>query len=85
MCRLPFGLYGVQRGRYGTHAAPHKAGAKLRKLAAHRADNSFQPSATVAQRSLVDAIGARLATVVDQYKMDMIYFDGLQSMGVLGW
>jgi hypothetical protein len=82
--KLPFGLYGVQRGQYGTRAAAHLAGTPLKKLAAHRADASFQPSAAVAQRSLVTAIGERLAAIVDQHRMDMIYFDGLQSMGVLG-
>jgi hypothetical protein len=56
----------------------------MKKLAAHRADKSYQPSATVQERALVEAIGARLAAVFDEYEFDMIYFDGLQSMGVLG-
>ena len=76
----------VRRGQFGTRPAAHKAGAKLQKLAAHNADASFMASATLASQpgSLVERIGERLAEVVDTYGFDMIYFDGLQSMAVLG-
>lgn len=79
----PFGLRSVKRGQYGTTATDHTSGTKLYKLAAHRADNAFLPSVTLADRSLVDEIGQRLAEVVDTFEIDMIYFDGLQSMGTL--
>lgn len=82
--QLPFGLFDVKRGQYGTRTSAHPKGASVRKLAAHRADAAFLPSVEKSDRSLVEAIGMRLAEVVDGYGFDMIYFDGLQSVGALG-
>ena len=65
----PFALTGCVRGAYGTRAAPHKAGAKVRHV-------TERYGWYVASPELAAEIGRNLADIVNQAGLDMICFDG---------
>jgi hypothetical protein len=65
----PFALTGCTRGAYGTRAAAHKAGAKVRHL-------TERYGWYVASPALAADIGRGLAEMIDQAGLDMVCFDG---------
>lgn len=65
----PFALTGCVRGAYGTKAAPHAAGAKVRHI-------TERYGWYVAGPELAEEIGRRLARLIDDAGLDMVCFDG---------
>ena len=75
----PFTFTRCMRGRYGTRRAAHKAGAKVRYL--HRLYNFYVPDPNT---DLLPEIADRIATIVNECGVDMIYFDGGEAMNIVG-
>jgi len=75
----PFAFTGCTRGRYGTRRSAHKAGAKVRYL--HRLYNFYVPDPTT---DLLPEIGERIASILNECGVDMIYFDGGEAMNIVG-
>lgn len=75
----PFRFLRCKRGRYGTTASPHQAGATVRYL--RRAYNFYLPALGT---DLLAEIAERIATICNQCGVDMIYFDGGEAMNRLG-
>ncbi len=67
------------RGRYGTKRSAHKAGAKVRYL--HRMYNFYVPDPNT---DMLPEIGQRIAGIVNECGVDMIYFDGGEAMNIVG-
>jgi hypothetical protein len=65
----PFALTTCTRGAYGTRAAAHKAGAKVRHL-------TERYGWYVASPELAADVGRSLAEMIDQAGLDMVCFDG---------
>jgi len=65
----PFALRECIRGAYGTHATPHKVGAKAEHIAERY-------SWYVANAELAGEIGRNLADLIDRAGLDMVCFDG---------
>ncbi|MFQ5808781.1 MAG: hypothetical protein ACE5JM_04090, partial [Armatimonadota bacterium] len=75
----PFRFTKCKRARYGTKAAPHKAGAAVRYL--QRQYNFYLPDP---ETDLLQEIAQRIATICNRAGVDMIYFDGGEAMNRLG-
>jgi len=67
--QAPFALTECVRGAYGTKAAPHAAGTKVRHL-------TEQYGWYVANPELAEEIGRGLARLIDDAGLDMVCFDG---------
>ena len=67
--RAPFALSRCVRGAYGTRAAPHAAGARVRHL-------TERYGWYVASAELAEDIGRSLARLIDQAGLDSVCFDG---------
>ncbi len=72
----PFRFVGCRRGACGTTAAAHPAGAQVRGLLALWGFFLFDPHST-----LLDEITTRFARIVNQCKLDMVYFDASEGAG----
>ena len=67
----PYRFTGCQRGAAGTPAAAHPAGTPVRSLALMWELAMFDPDST-----LVDEAAGKFAEIVNDWKLDMVYFDG---------
>ena len=75
----PFGFTGCTRGAYGTHAAPHPAGAKARHL--KECFGLFVPDG---DSTLLAEVAAHTAEMFNECGFDMMYLDALDGEDVLG-
>jgi hypothetical protein len=74
----PFRFVECRRGRYGTNAAAHKAGATVGYL--QRVYDFFLPDTDT---DLLPEIAERIAAICNQCEVDMIYFDGGEAINRL--
>ena len=65
----PFALTKCTRGAYGTKAAAHAAGAKVRHI-------TERYGWYVAGAELAEEVGSNLARLIDEAGLDMVCFDG---------
>ncbi|MHB8952316.1 MAG: CIA30 family protein [Pirellulaceae bacterium] len=71
----PFGFTECQRGHLGTRPSPHKAGAPVAHLARSYGYHMFDMDTT-----LLDEVAKNFAQVANACRIDMIYFDGSESL-----
>ena len=75
----PYGLGGVRRGSYGTHAASHSAGATVYHL--KRSGDGFLPDP---DSSMLEEIASNLARSYNEIGAEMLYCDGLEHLDLTG-
>ena len=75
----PLQFAACRRARYGTKAAPHKAGAAVRYL--QRQYNFYLPDPST---DLLPEIADRIAAICNRAGVDMLYFDGGEAINRLG-
>ncbi|MHB8972519.1 MAG: CIA30 family protein [Pirellulaceae bacterium] len=71
----PFSFTECQRGHLGTKAAPHKAGEPVAHLARSYGYHMFDMDTT-----LLDEVAKNFTRVANACQIDMIYFDGSESL-----
>jgi hypothetical protein len=78
----PYGFLGCQRGRYGTKAGAHKAGAKLSRPVTDESRGIFIIDP---KTDMLDEVADNIARTFEGAGFDWIYFDGAEDVPSPHW
>ena len=75
----PYGFTGCQRGMHGTRAAPHQKEAPVHHMA-----EAYRHYVVGADTDMLEEMAARMGGIFNAGEVDMVYFDGGETMAALG-
>ncbi len=75
----PYGFTGCKRGMYGTKAASHAGNDTVYHMM-----ETWRHYVVGAETDMLEEMAARMGAIFNECEVDMLYFDGAETMSVLG-